>query len=549
MSNGAPGIIGSDGIAPLYTPEAKWEMWSKDQIYLGGVGLNRHIPKVKDYVIEPETGLTWFVTDLDPITFIPELSPIELRPEAGNDELTSRVNDKYRVYYDKSTQPHTLSVDSFFHTYSLTATYARIYRGTEIDPAKIISRKYDNSGNFVGHDVPMSMVRYNSHDNYGVKSIPTCSCTADLVNGEPVSIVVFDSNGKVIRKDNAIIDETTFVAQAYAEQKYITNIFLKSVFIENAQSNIINFPVNLPMSSFNPIGVVQYNDGSQIEYLVDGDKFILDGVNQIISTVIGHRAPMILKYRLDSNESYLGQTTVSGNLATKAYDLIVSQPNRSYNVKFFLYPVWVDELSGYRYVIYLMNLDRDILYDVTNLVSLSNNSPSFVGNAFGVTQRLTFNLDLSSIGGGFNSFVHVQTIDIILRGRANDASQTNIWEVGNTIPSANPYYGGGLRARLNQATRRRVNVGNGFVTANDFIDKVYKPTLPIINPLTETEPLKPTHIEVRSNTKTVFVGIAEYNADHLFDHEIALYSTVDIIFYREVAGRYLKLAIASMTVR
>jgi len=30
--------------------------------------------------------------------------------------------------------------------------------------------------------------------------------------------------------------------------------------------SIINYPVNLPMESFNPIGVVQYNDGSFVEY-------------------------------------------------------------------------------------------------------------------------------------------------------------------------------------------------------------------------------------------------------------------------------------------
>ncbi|MBF6682381.1 hypothetical protein, partial [Acinetobacter baumannii] len=77
------------------------------------------------------------------------------------------------------------------------------------------------------------------------------------------------------------------------------------MFVENSRTNDINYPVNLPVPSFNPIAVVQYNDGSQVEYPVNGDKFSLFGLEQFPSTIIGHSVPLVLSYRLDPNEAAL----------------------------------------------------------------------------------------------------------------------------------------------------------------------------------------------------------------------------------------------------
>lgn len=548
MSN-AIGVVGEDGYTPIYQPDARWEMWSLHDIYRGGTGKNKFIPKVDDYVVEPESGLMYVVVSIDQVTMIPELALVTIKQSFANDELLSTTADNYRVYYDKSVKPYTLTVDGFMHTYSTTASFARIYRGTDIDPTKIISRRFDNNGNFVGHDIPMVMVSFNSHDNFGVKSVPGCNCEVELVDGEPCTVVVFDSNSKVVTKANCIIEETTFVAQAYAEQKYITQIFLKSVFIDATQHDIINFPVNLPVKSFNPIAVVQYNDGSQVEYPIDGDKFNLYGLDQFTSTILGHKVPLVLSYKMDANEAALANVNNDGFVVTRPYTLVVSQANRSYNVKMFVYPQWVDDVTGYTYKVYMTNLDRNVLYDITSVVSLGHNSPTFIPNAYGITQRLTFTVDLASVNSSFRSFVHVQTVDIVLRGRATDTSLPNIWEVGTQVPTDRPYYGTNLRATLHPATRRKLNIGNNLETLEDFLDKVYWATLPQFDPSTELEAPTPTHMEVRYLNKTVFVKVEDYKEDVLFDVDIPNYSTVEVIFYKETVGGYLKLSIASMTVR
>jgi hypothetical protein len=40
------GIAGSDGVVPVYDPEAPWKMWAKGEIWDGTVGKSRYVPKV-----------------------------------------------------------------------------------------------------------------------------------------------------------------------------------------------------------------------------------------------------------------------------------------------------------------------------------------------------------------------------------------------------------------------------------------------------------------------------------------------------------------------
>lgn len=549
MSNDAIGIVGTDGYTPIYQPDGRWTMWSIHDIYMGGIGHNKFIPKVNDYVIEPETGITYIVTDLNNVTFIPELTVINFNQTTTVDQIISSTNDNYRLYYDKSISPYTLAVDGLLRVYSSTATYARIYKGIFIDDTKIISRRYDNNGNFIGHDIPLQLVAFNSHDNYAIKSIPTCNTTAELSDGESCIVVVFDSNGKVISKVICIVDETTFVAQAYAEQKYITNIFIKSSFINNTTPNEINYPVNLPLSSFNPIGVVQYNDGSQIEYPIDGDKFRLYGLEQFVSTIIGHRVPLVLSYRMDNNEAALASIESDNYYVTRPYTLIVSNPNTSYNVKLYIYPEWVDNVNGYVYKAYLMNLDRNVLFNVTNKVSLASNSPPFNPLAYGITQRLTFNIELSTVSGIYNYFIHTQTVDIILRGPANDNSITNIWEVSTQVPSTTPYYGTNLRAIRDNITHTKIFINNNITDLTTFINTIYKTTNPLYNPLTEIEAPIPTHLEVKHLNESIIVPISQFTQQFVFTHQLNLFSNVELIFLKETINGYLKLSVANITIR
>lgn len=549
MPQTAIGVVGSDNQTPLYQPDGRWNTWSIHEIYLGQEGLNKYVPKVNDYVVEPESGNMFKVANLSNVTFIPELVPVEITKQVRVEEITSASPGSYRLYYDKSVFPFTLAPDGLLHIFGSSSSFARIYQGAVIDPTKIISRRYNNSGVFIGHDIPLELVAYRSMDNYAIKSVPTCNTDKTLQDGEVCTIVVYDSDAKLKSKTVCIVDESTFVAQAYSEQKYITNIFLKSAFIQDTGSTDITYPVNLPTQSFNPIGVVQYNDGSQIEYPVDGTKFSLHGLSQFVSTIIGHRVPLVLNYRMDSTETGLATVETNGHFITRPYSLMVSSPNTSYNAKLYVYPVWVDGASGYRLSAFLTNLDRNILIDATNHIALSGNSPSFNPTAYGVTQRLILSIDLANISGVFNHFLHVQTVDIILRAPASDTAAQNLWEVASQVPSPGAYYGTNLRATIDAPTRMKVSVHNNLPTVQEFVNKLYNPTNSLFNPTTETSPLQPTHIEVTHLTESVVVPLVDYASPIQFTHEVTYLSNVTVGFFRQSTNGYLKLSVAALTVR
>ena len=549
--NNPVGVIGTDGYTPVYQPDARWTIWSLHDIYQGTLGEGKYIPKINDYVVEISTGSFYIVTDLDMVTLVPTLTPIVINQNNSTNTslFISETIDNYRLYYDTTVYPYTLSVDALMHIYSSEATTARIYLGVEIDDTKIISQVYSNSGNFLGFDIPLQKVAFNSHDNYAIKSVPTCNTKHTLKTGDMCSVVIFSSSGKVLSKVYCVVEDMSFVPQAYAEQRYIVQIGLKSPFLDVVNDTIINYPVNLPMASFNPIGFVQYNDGSTVEYPVDGDKFSLYGLDDFVSTILGHKVPLVLSYKMGSQESGLSVVTNDNNFITRPYTLIVSNPNTSYNVKLFIYPRWVDTNTGYVYNAYLMNLDRNIHYNVTDKVSISLNSPSFNPKAYGITQRITFTIELSQVSNLFNYFIHAQVVDIILRGPASDGSIINIWEVNNTVPSSQSFYGTQLFATTDTSTRLNLTISSNIQSVEEYIEKVYRTTHPLYNVVTETQAPDPTHIEVIYGTERHIIDINDYYNPIVFNNQISNFSNVNLVFLKAVPGGYLKLSTADLTVK
>lgn len=543
----AIGIVGTDGITPVYLPAERWTVWSTHEIYNGGVGLNKYIPKVNDHVVEPETGITHVVVNLDNITYIPELALQSIPAPINTLGLISSTNDNYRIYYDKSTATHTLCVDSFMRIYNDAAISARIYKGTLIDDTKIISRYYDNSGNFIGHDIPLKKVAFNTHDNYAIKSIPVCNTTTSMVNGDVCTVVVFGTGGKVLSKVNCIIEETTYISQAFAEQKYITQIFIKSAFISQTNQSEINYPVNLPLQSYSPTGVVQYNDGSQTEYPIDGVKFSLLGLTYFLNTTIGHRVPLVLTYKMSPGEAALATVDNTNGVITKPYTLITTTSTPSYGVKLYVYPVWSTVNNNYSYNAFLLNLDRNTLFDVTSKVGILSGSPAFNDKAYGITQRITFTINLANVSNIFSDHIYNQTVDITLIAPPSSQS-VNIWETVTKTPSTT-VYGTNLKAVKSPAINTSVRIDNDILTVQEFITKLYSNTLPLFNPVIETQPLNPTHIEVKYGAESIIVPITQYNQIFNFVNVVTLYSNIYIVFLKTFGVGYLTLSVSSLTVR
>ena len=541
-------VIGSDGYSPIYQPENTWKIWGYHDIYKGQnyPAKDKYIPNQYDWVAEPETGNIYMVSHIDPYEYTATLVPKTIQQNQINYDIMSSTHDNYRVYIDKTLEPYTLAVDGFMRVYSPSANYARIYKGRFIDSSNIISKVYDGSGNITGTDLELKMVEYNSHDNYGVKYIPACHTTHELNDGDDAIVVVFDSDNKVIAKIHCIIENTSYVSTALVLEKYVTQISLLTQFMDVVNDTKINYPVNLDVSAFTPLAVVHYSDGTTTELAIDGNKVSLFGLDQFTSNIVGHNVPIVLSYKLGPNETALGVTAVNGSI-TRDYDIFVAPANLTYQVQLYVFPKWNSSQSRYDLTYYLMNADRDMLFEVTNLVSLAITSPAFNGTNYSSNQALQVSINLGDVLPSYGGYVHTQSIRVRLREAASGSGNT-LWDVIHKTPSGT-IYGTNLKATRVAGQTKHVKIDNGYTTVQQFLTNTYNKSQPILLNGVEIDPPVPTHIQVLWNNQDVFVPIEQFTNTFIFNTNVTLHGNIVVVFYTQTPTGYLKVGICGMTVR
>jgi hypothetical protein len=210
MPNNTLGLMGTDGIVPVYNPEGRWCYWSISEIWTGQQGANRYVPKVNDYVIDPATFTTWIVDHLDPITLIPTLRiirPANMSFSFSETDVLFGVgpgtqSDTYRVYIDQSVTPHVLAVDNRLRIAGSMASYVKIFKGSDLsETGQVISKVYDSSGNYISQAVPLELVAIDNHVNYAIKTVKVCHTTEELMDGEIVTERVRQSQFKEREKN------------------------------------------------------------------------------------------------------------------------------------------------------------------------------------------------------------------------------------------------------------------------------------------------------------------------------------------------------------
>lgn len=550
----ATGVVGVDGQSPVYDPSARWCIWGYNDIYLGASGNSKYVPKVNDFVIEPTTFTTYIVLSLDPITLIPTLK--EIRPANMSFSFTETdvlfgvgpgtQSDTYRAYLDKSTLPHVLAIDARLKVNGSMVNYAKIFRGSSLGSnAIVISKVYDSQGMFVSENVLLETVAIDSHTNYAVKSVPPCNIVEDLPDSEVVTAVFYDTNGNVVSKRQLLVENTTFIRPLNASMKYVTHIALKSPFMSPTGDNSIDYPLNVPLNALNLIGQVYYSDGSILELPVDGTKFSIFGLDQFTSSIIGQQVGLVLSYSLSENEaSYAGVGALSKTI-TEAYTLRTINPNNSYTVKLFGYPFWIDDVTGYQMRWWMLNMDRNVFFEVTNYVNFDQNTGPFDPKGYGYLQRKNVSLNLRDVSGAFKPFIHSQLVEIVLNG--NPQVNVNPWTVSNDPSPKHNLFGPGLAVK--KVSDTVINLSNGFNILGDWLQNVYLNTYPLINPSTEVNPLTPSHFVLTYNGVDTEYNINTWSNDLTLSEVVYLTKTVTLRFIKRTSSGDLQLAVAAMMIK
>lgn len=560
------GIIGSDGHVPVQDPNGLWKTWSISEIYTGAQGANRYVPKVKDYVVDPDTNEWWVVVSIDPSTLIARLNSIIDVPGGNlsdNDVLlgvgSGTSADTYRVYIDKTVMPHTLSVDARVRVPGSMLTKARLFIGSQLTGnEKLISAFYDQSGHLLGQDIPLELVGVGSYDtgmpngaiittNYAIKTVPTCYTTEDLPNGEYVTLVAYSDDGHIGYKRQLLAENTSFIRTTSAATKYITGISLESPFLSNSDPTLIQYPLNVPKVGLNLIGVVHYSDGSTIRLPVDNTKFSMFGFHDYVATIVGQALPLVLSYKLSPGEVVYGQTVSQNRALSQSYKAVTLDVDGSFTPKLFGYPVWIDALHGYRMEWFLYNLDRNLVFRVTPFVSYSPNGPLFNPTAYGVNQTLSVQINLRDVSGQFRSYIHTQTLSVALRAAgtervtnwtiAYDPNQTTIFGLNNFA----------AMTFVNQNLRKVKIDCNELVFAN-WLERIYYLTKPLTNPSHEVKAPEPNMFAFVFGDHQVEFTIDQWNQELQISDQLLNNDTLFIKFFRRTPETDIHLGISAMPV-
>lgn len=547
------GIAGSDGIVPVYDPEAPWKTWAKDEIWMGTVGNKRYVPKLKDYVIDPDTYTTWIVTAIDQVTLVPtlkEIRPANMSYSFSETDVLFGVGpgtqaDTYRVYLDTSVTPYILEVDKRLKVGGSMCSYCKIFKGNPEDNV-VVSRLYDGSGNFLTNNIPLEVCAIDSHDNTSIKVVSSCYTNINLPDGELLVAVLYSDDGHVVSKRQLLVENTSVISARDASMRYITSIALKSPFLSQTLDHIIEFPLNLPVAALNLMGVVNYSDGKHTELPVDGTKFRMDGISQFVSTIVGQKIELVLNYALGKTEAAVGAVVGEGKYMTEAYSLTVTDVNSSLAVKLYGYPVWINQAVGYTMRWFMFNLDRNLYFDVTNNVSFAENTGPFDPKGYGYLQRKSVNLNLSEVSGTFRPMVHTQVVDIVLNGIPNNDATP--WLVSSESQTNGAMYGDKVKAIKQYPDESVIDISCGCATLNDWLDKVYWKTFPLRNTLTELKAPTPTHFEVSYGTTKKVYTLAQWNELLDMGVDLSTYSTVFLRFFKRTATIEMELSMSAMIV-
>jgi hypothetical protein len=548
---------------PIYDPTARWTIWSLDEIYTGPTAQKKYVPKVNDYVIKTDDYTTYIVDAVDLTTLLSTLRVIKPNGaffEMSTEDVLFGVGpgtqaDTYRAYFDKTVTPHVLCVDQRLKVAGTMARYAKIFRGADTSSnGKVIGMLFDQGGTFLTYNIPLELAAIETHTNHAIRNVQVCYTTEKMINGEIITVVIYNDAGHVVSKRQLLVEETSFIRSVSSSGKYISHISLETPFLSQTQDGLIEFPINVPVQALNLMGRVHYSDGTIATMPVDGTKFKVYGLDQYVATVVGHKIEIVLAYTLSSNETAIGSGVGDGKFITEPYEIITTKVEGAYSVKLFGYPYWVSPEQGYRIEWFLYNLDRNIIFNVTNHVLFNPNTGPFDPKAYGFLQRLSVRINLADVSGTFKSYIHTQAIDIFLRMAPNSSNNT-LWEVGLDAGVSNTLYGNNLFATY-QATSIgpqptiKVRIDANIATKELWLDNVYKKTFPLFNPKLEISAPLPNYFAISFMGVRSEYSLDKWNQDLFINNPlITAHKTLHVEFFRRTTAGDVQLSVAGLSLR
>ncbi len=552
--------MSEENTQPEFDTERGARTWHKRDIYTGPSGQGTVVPNLDDLVYEIVGGvIVWsYVSDVNTGNYLATLVPSG--PVATHnlsaDDVALGVGPgafphNYVMYVDKSTVPYTACLDARAPIYGTDVATCKVFVGTDLTAAgRVVSAMYNSGGTYLGEDVPMELVATDTYNNnVGIKTVAPFKTSAPLADGEVVTAVFYNTGGQVVGKQQFKVENTRFVRRASQAARTVVGLKLQTPFLSLLNAKTIVFPQNLTLVQENLIGVVVYNDGQEVPMPVDGERFIVEGLDAYDAQATGISFPLVLKYVLDTNENAYGG--VGGvEFVTEEYTLVTAAPNLNYDVRLIPFPKWVDATAGYRLTWYLFDASRSVGLEVTTLVNLADGSAAFQPTLYGHKQTIRAIINMAQVEGNYNSFNHLQEVDVSLLApgtyRQNLATPPN-WLV-TPVAGNTPMFGVGVFATFvtGAGSLKTFRLKGNFNSLNDWLQAYYYNALPIVNAPAESEAPEPTHFVLVVNGAEFPYAIDAWNDDLTVSVTATNNQTVYVRFQYEGQEDMLELSAAGM---
>lgn len=541
-------------IVPKLSPYPGFNMWHISEVYTG-TGTGEYVPNVGDGIIDWDAGI-YRVISVDITTGLSTKeawsAPSDNVAEDDVDVILGtgpgEQSESFRLYVDTSTLPYAMAISSFLNIYGSSNTHVKVFKGTDISSTGIVlSAYYDSNGTFLGENIPLEGVKQGSSTSPTVKVPMVGSCVEKLDDNEVVTVVAYTATGKPTCSAKLLVSNTAFIRSADASLRYITDIAIKSSYLSATDPTVLEYPINVPISTVNVKGVVTYSNGDSDEYAIDGEKFALFGLENYIATVLGQRSPLVLSYKLSSDEYCYNIATGKNGRITKSYYASSVKVSGTYAVKLFVFPVWVSAVQGYRLEYYLYSLDRDELYYATPYVVYAANGGTFEPLTYGVAQTLNVQIDLNRVNGKFNQYRHAQTFTITLLkpGTENQDNWMIEWSQGSGTK-----YGIGLSADIEMvnANQYTLDISCNMNSEAEWLRNVYEYVEPIYDSSSETGPLTPNYMVIVYGSTRIEKPISLWNTVFNMKTGLKQGQNVYLEFIKRTPITDLKVGIAALPV-
>lgn len=539
--------------------EREPRIWFMKQIFTGKPGTGLICPNVDDLIIDLVSG--WYiVTTIDistgKCTFIPWKLPMVTENNVVVDQLlgvgTGSQSETWRVYIDTRQMPYSMQIDGRLHMYRSDADHYKVFLGTDLtDNGILISASYNTSGEYENENIGLEHVGYDDVNNWAIWAPKAGNTNRKLVNGEVVTVVMYNAVGNALSHSTMLVENTTLVRRTAAGRKQIRSIGIRSPYLSEADSSQLVVPINVDLKTVVMTGVVRYNTGEELEIpiVLDGTgKMSLHGLRWYSPTIQTYAQKLTLSYKLSDDEFSLEHGITENGFITEPFTIKAVAADNAYSVRLYAFPTWNAPASRYDLDFWLFNVDRDQYYRVPrSVVETPDNEVAFDGKDFVTRQRLKFGVLLSNIDPIFPEYRFVQSAEFALMKAGSQKGDK--WQV-KCDPSQEKFFGAGVVAknRFVNTNLSYLDLKAGATDLDGWFNKLYYPLNHLFDDTSEVRSLEPTHFVIHTKTREYAFAVTQWNQEFPILNDIKVGEAIYIRWIRETSNAQLQLGVTGLAV-